>query len=157
MDFNAIYEVIAPYLSVSAISTALVGILAIVIKLSSLIKSARATFSSTHNEAVEAFKKALPKELSISLEVLARTELEKIKAEFTTAVEEKFIKQIKENTLLVQEIAKALCSLKALPDSIKNEIAEMLDIEKPETTESLKVELIPTEDKKVSSEAVLLD
>lgn len=151
MDFNAIFETISPYLGTGGIATAVIGILAIVVKLGGLIKTAKKTFSSTHNEAVEAFKQALPKELYISLETIAKEELAKIKTEFTNAVEEKFINQIKANTELVQEIAKALCTLKAIPDSVKLEIAKLLDIEKPDTTESLKVELLPTHQAEVKT------
>lgn len=144
MDFNAIFEKLYPILGVTGTALFIILCLAVYLVIKHFLNKNTATITNMSDIAVEAFKKALPKELYISLETIAKEELAKIKTEFTNAVEEKFINQIKANTELVQEIAKALCTLKAIPDSVKLEIAKLLDIEKPDTTESLKVELLPT-------------
>lgn len=161
MDFNELYAIISPYLGTTGIATLIIGLFTIAVKVSGLIKAAKKAFSSTHNEAVEAFKKAIPPEIYIKLETIAKTELAKIKTEFTEAVEEKFITQIKANTELCRMIGYALLSMKAIPDSVKEQMSAMLDIEQPDTTESLKVELLPNgpeevkEEKKNSSEVYI--
>lgn len=160
MDFNAIYEVISPYLGTGAIATAIVTVLGIAIKVVKLAKEAREAFTSTHSEAIDAFKKAIPKDLYISVEALTKSELAKITQEITKAVDERFLKQISANTELTQAIAVALMSIKSIPDSSKDKIAELLKIENKESTERLKVELIDNEVKTTveeTSEKVLLD
>lgn len=142
MDFNAIYEVVQPYIGTGAMATAIITVLTIAFKVFSLIKEARRSFSSTHNEAVEVFKKALPKELYVSLESLTKSELAKITQTILEAVDKNWLAQIRENTELMQAIANAMLSMKAVPDSAKEKISELLDV-KAETTESLKLELLP--------------
>lgn len=144
MDFNSIYEAVKPYLGTGAIAGAIVTILALATKVLGFIKEAKGVFQSTQNEAVNAFKKALPKELYISVETLVKGELEKITTKIVSAVDDKILAQIKANTELMQAIASALVSMRTIPDSSKLEIAKLLELKEVKTTESLKVELIPT-------------
>ena len=144
MDFNSIYETIAPYLSTGAIASAIIAIIGIVIKFARVMKDIKGSFSSTESEALKAFKKAIPESLYINLETITKTELAKIKEEFSAFIDEKFLAQIKANTELTQAIAAALCSMRSIPDSQKEIIKGLLELEEPKTTESLKVELIPT-------------
>jgi Na+-driven multidrug efflux pump len=55
-------------------------------------------------------------------------------------------------TVISQAIASALITMKAIPDSCKKDIAKLLEIKEVETTESLKVELLPIEEKNQESE-----
>ena len=146
MDFNAIYQAIVPYLGTGAIATTIVTILALAFKVLKITKEAKSTFSNTHAESIAAFKKAIPESLYVSLESITKSELSKIITKIEEAVENKFLSQIKANTELTQAIASALVSLKAIPDSAKVKIAELLDIPEVETTESLKIDLLPVEE-----------
>lgn len=145
MDFNTIYQVVEPYIGTGAVASGVVVVILIALKAISVITEIKTTFTSTENELLKAFKKALPESLYINIEALAKQELAKIKEEIVLIVDEKFLKQIKENTVLIQAIASALVSMRAIPDSAKEKITEVLEIEKPQTTESLKVDLIPIE------------
>ena len=157
MDFNSIYEAIVPYLGTGAIAGAIITILGLAIKVLGFIKEAKGLFENTQNEAINAFKKALPKELYISVETLVKGELEKITTQIVGAVNDNWLKQIKDNTQLVQAIASALVTMRNIPDSSKLKIAELLDIKEVETTESLKVDLIPVEEEKPSASSILID
>ena len=157
MDFNSIYEAIVPYLGTGAIAGAIITILGLAIKVLGFIKEAKGLFENTQNEAINAFKKALPKELYISVETLVKGELEKITTQIVGAVNDNWLKQIKDNTQLVQAIASALVTMRNIPDSSKLKIAELLDIKEVETTESLKVDLIPIEEEKPSASSILID
>lgn len=158
MDFNTIYEAIAPYLGTGAIAGAILTILGLAFKVLGFIKEAKGLFQNTQNEAINAFKKALPKELYISIETLVKGELEKITTQIVGAVNDNWLNQIKSNTELVQAIASALVTMRSIPDSSKVKIAELLNIKEVETTDSLKVELIQVEDdKKLNSASIKID
>jgi len=146
MDFNAIYEAAKPYIGTGAIASAIVTVIAFAIKVIGVIKELRASLVSTESEAIKAFKKAIPESLYVSVESLTKAELAKIKEEIAKLVDEKFLKQIKANTELTQAIAVALFSMKAIPDSAKEKITGLLKLKEPKTTESLKVELLPTDE-----------
>ena len=159
MDFNAIYEVVKPYLGTGAIASGIITVIALAIKVIGVIKELRTSFSDTESEAIKAFKKAIPESLYVSVESLTKAELAKIKDEIAKLVDEKFLKQIKANTELTESIAAALLTMKAIPDSAKEKIAELLELKEPKTTESLKVELLPTEPENapVADEKIYID
>lgn len=148
MDFNTIYQTISPYVGSGTIAMGIITVIAVALKISSVIKDIKNTFTSTESEALKAFKKAIPESLSVSIESLAKTEFEKFRQDFINTINEKFINPIKSNTELTQAIAKALMSMRALPDSAKLEISNLLIGETPKTTESLKIELLPVETEK---------
>jgi hypothetical protein len=157
MDFNVFYSQAAPFLGTGTIAGIIIAVFAIIIKAKGAINDIRSAFKITENEALKAFKNALPKELSISLEALAKTELAKITESINQVVNNKFLSQIKANTELMQAVASALITMKAIPDSAKKDIAKLLEIKDVKTTESLKIELLPVEPEVVSSEKVLID
>lgn len=153
MDFNTIYEVVAPYLGTTGIAGVIVAIITVLVKARGIIKKAqkeingfisdmRTSWNETENEALKAFKQALPKDLFVSIESLAKTELTAIKDEIWNAVNEKWIGQITKNTALVEAIATALIGNKTIPDSDKKYIADLINKE-AQTTSALKVELLP--------------
>ena len=148
MDFNALFAEISAYLGAGGLATAIVTLIALACKVARVVKDLRKEFKATHFDAINAFKQAIPKELYISIESLAKGEFEKIKNELVKEFKETIIEPIKANTELTQAIAKALMSNKAIPDSVKEEIAEMLNVEAPETVEALKVEMLPVEESK---------
>lgn len=156
MDFNTIYEAIKPYIGTGAFASAFITIISLAIKFASVIKDIRNKYKDTENEALKAFKQAIPNELYVKVESLAKTEFAKIVAEINAIVDEKFLAQIKENTELMQAIAQALCSMKTIPDSHKKQIGKLLEI-KPETTESLKVDLLPVDKPIEVAEAISVD
>ena len=158
MDFNAIYELVAPYLGVGGTATVITVLLTLVVKVIGFIKEAKNEVVIAKTSVVNMVKNALPSELTISIESMVKTELAKITTGITQAVEEKFLNQLRANTIITEEIAKALCSMKAIPDSVKNEILKLIDIKEPVTSQSLKVELLPIETKAESStKDVLID
>lgn len=173
MDFNTIFELAMPYVGTTGIAGIIIIIAIIIIKCRSLmskaekeikefIKDTKTKWDNTENEALKAFKSALPKDLFINIESIAKQELSAIKNEIWTAIDERWLGQITKNTELVQAIATALLSNKTIPDSDKENIAGLLDLEKVKTTKSLKVELAPVEietekvENKVSA-SVLID
>lgn len=156
MDFNTIYEAIKPYIGTGAFASAFITIISLAIKFASVIKDIRNKYKDTENEALKAFKQAIPKELYVNIESLAKQEFEKIVTEIKAIVDEKFLSQIKANTELTEAMAQALCSMKSIPDSHKKSISKLLEI-KPETTESLKVELLPVDNEVVVSESISVD
>ena len=156
MDFNTIYEAVKPYLGTGAIAGAIVTILGLVVKVLGFIKESKSLFESTQNEAINAFKKALPKELYISIETLAKTELNKITESIVSIVNDKVLGQIKANTELTQAIASALVTMRNIPESAKVKKAELLEIKEVETTESLKVELLSIDEKAEKKEDKIL-
>ena len=159
MDFNAVYSQIMPYIGTGTIATIIIAVLAIIIKAKGALNDIRSAFKTTENEALKAFKNALPKELSISLEALAKTELAKITESINQVVNNKFLSQIKANTELMQAVASALITMKAIPDSAKKDIAKLLELKEVNTTESLKIELLPVQEtaNNYVTEKVLID
>ena len=147
MDFNSIYQAVAPYLGTGVIGTALVGLISIFCKGIKAFKEMKSTFKDTNAEAIERFRKALPSELTVSLETITKQEFSKIRAEIAGDIKEQFIEPIKANTELCRAMAEALAVSKLTPDAYKEKIKEMLDLPEVETTNSLKVELNTEENK----------
>ena len=152
MDFNSIYQAVAPYLGTGVIGTALVGLIGIFCKGIKAFKEMKNTFKDTNAEAIDRFRKALPSELTVSLETITKQEFSKIRAEIAADIKEQFIEPIKSNTELCRAMAEALAVSKLTPDAYKEKIKEMLDLPEVETTNSLKVEL-NTEEKETNGEA----
>ena len=147
MDFNSIYQAVAPYLGTGVIGTALVGLISIFCKGIKAFKEMKSTFKDTNAEAIDRFRKALPSELTVSLETITKQEFSKIRAEIAADIKEQFIEPIKANTELCRAMAEALAVSKHTPDAYKEKIKEMLDLPEVETTNSLKVELNTEENK----------
>lgn len=151
MDFNSIYQAVAPYFGTGVISTALVGLIGLFCKGIKAFKEMKSTFKDTNAEAIDRFRKALPSELTVSLEIITKQEFSKIRAEIAADIKEQFIEPIKANTELCRAMAEALAVSKLTPDAYKERIKEMLDLPEVETTNSLKVEL-NTEEKGTNGE-----
>lgn len=151
MDFNSIYQAVAPYLGTGVIGTALVGLIGIFCKGIKAFKEMKSTFKDTNAEAIDRFRKAFPSELTVSLETITKQEFSKIRAEIAADIKEQFIEPIKANTELCRAMAEALAVSKLTPDAYKEKIKEMLDLPEVETTNSLKVEL-NTEEKGTNGE-----
>lgn len=159
MDFNTIYEQVAPYLGTTGIAGIIITLIVVFIKcrgvmnkaekaINNFIKNIQAKWDNTENEALKAFKSALPKDLFINIESIAKSELSAIKDDIWNAIDEKWLGQITKNTELTQAIATALLDNKTIPDSDKEAIADLLKIKEPNTTKSLKVELVEIENEK---------
>lgn len=150
IDFNAIYEILAPYLGSTGIATAIISTLILVLKASASIKSFSSSFKNTNKMIEDGIKKVIPEQMYVKIEGVAKEEFAKMRAQLEQDVNDKWLSQIKANTDLMQAIAMALCSMKAIPDSQKEIISNMLDV-KPQTTEALVIDIIPQEEiKKVS-------
>ena len=132
MDFNAIYETIKPYLNIGTLATVIGVVIGIVVKIRSMVNDIK-----TNSDLTVLFQKALPKDLTVSISKLAKGEIDRLVGE----VQGVFIKGLEQNTLLVKDLAKAIASLKSIPDSLKNEIAKHIEDYTPETTESIKLEM----------------
>lgn len=170
MDFNTIYELVAPYLGTTGIAGIIVTILTVFIKCRGVIKKSenaindfiseiKERWNNTENEALKAFKSALPKDLFINIETIAKNELSVIKDDIWNAIDEKWLGQITKNTELTQAIATALLDNKTITDSDKVAIAGLLNKTEANTTKSLKVELLPIEEKveEVQPTNILID
>ena len=166
MDFNTIYETVAPYLGTSGIGMLIIGILYVFIKYRGVIKNAEVELNSflanikkswenTENEALNAFKKALPQDFSINIEALARKELEKVKDYLNTSINNNWLNQVTANNELTRAMANALLSMKSIPDSDKKEIGKLLSLPEVKTTESLVIECLKVEDKPVEAQPSL--
>lgn len=145
MDWNTIYNAVSPYLGTTTITAGIIAVLTVIIKAISFLKQARAALASTESEAVKAFKKAIPESLYVQVETLTKKELGAITEHIKELVDENFLAQIKANTELTQAVAKALMSLKAMPDSTKEELGKLLELKPTDTAEAMKVELLPSE------------
>lgn len=132
MDFGAIWATVAPYLNVTTIATCIGVVVGIAVKVRTMVKDIKANADMT-----KLFQKALPSELVVSVQKLTKTELETLTAEIRSV----FVRAIDQNTALVKELAKAMCSLKSVPDSIKHEISGYLSDYQPDTTEAIKLEM----------------
>lgn len=159
MDFNTIYESVKAYIGAGGFATALITIFTVAFKLLSVAKEIKKSFTSTESEALKAFKNAIPKELYVSIESLAKSELNKIVTVIAEIVKSEVLEPIKKNTEITQAVAKALTSMKAIPDSQKEQIIKLLELEDEiKTTESLKVELLPTsENVEVTTQSISVD
>ena len=132
MDFGAIWAMISPYLNVGTIATCIGVVVGIAVKVRTMVRDIKANADMT-----EIFKKSLPSELVVSVQKLTKNELDALTAEVRSV----FVRAIDQNTALVKELAKAICSLKSIPDSIKQEISGYLSDYQPETTEAIKLEM----------------
>ncbi len=160
MDFNTIIEKITPYLNLSTIAFVIVTVLAFYLKIKNAISSISSKYGALSKELKASIKKVIPESVYLNIESLAKSELAKITENINKVINEEVLGQIKANTELVKAIAEALCTMKSLPDSSKKAIAEMLEIKNVETTESLKIELLPVEEKEVkqaNDTAILID
>lgn len=144
MDFNALYEVLAPYLGATGIGTLIVSALTVLFKCSGAIKTFIGSFKNTTKMIEDGIKKVIPEQLYVKIEGVAKEEFSKMRTQLENDVNEKWLKQIKANTELMQAMALAMCSMKAIPDSQKELLANFLEI-KPETTEALVIDLLPEE------------
>jgi hypothetical protein len=160
MDFSAIIDKITPYLNLSTIAIVIVTALAFFLKIKSVISSLNNKYGNIGKQLSESVRKVIPESVYLNIESLAKTELTKITENINKVINEEVLGQIKANTELVKAIAEALCSMKSLPDSSKKAIAEMLEIKNVETTASLKIELLPVEEKEekqAGESAILID
>ena len=149
MDFNTIYAQVAPYLGTAGIAGLIVTVITVLVRLKQLFTKSGLSLKELENNVTNAFKQALPENLYIEIEAITKKELQSIVENIKTVVDEKFLKQIKENTELMQAMAKALMSMKSIPDSAKEEIGKMLELPVTDTAKAMKVELIkPTITKK---------
>lgn len=138
MDFNSIYQAVAPYLGTGVISTALVGLIGIFCKGIKAFKEMKSTFKDTNAEAIERFRKALPSELTVSLEAITKQEFSKIRAEIAADIKEQFIEPIKANTELCRAMAEALAVSKLTPDAYKEKSRKCLTCPKLKRQTALK-------------------
>lgn len=149
MDFNTIYAQVAPYLGTAGIAGLIVTVITVLVRLKQLFTKSGLSLKELESNVTNAFKQALPENLYIEIEAITKNELQSIVENIKTVVDDKFLKQIKENTELMQAMAKALMSMKSIPDSAKEEIGKMLELPVTDTAKAMKVELIkPTITKK---------
>jgi len=142
MDFTQIWASISPYVSAGAIGTVITATIGIVVKVVGAVKSTKTQLSETKLLAIELFKTALPKDLTLSIKKLAQDELTSLTASVTELINEQVIEPVKANTELQQAIAKALISLRSIPETLRTEISALIN--EPTavtTTESIKLEL----------------
>lgn len=153
MDFNTIYAQVAPYVGTAGIAGLIVTVITVLVRLKQLFTKSGLSLKELESNVTNAFKQALPENLYIEIEAITKNELQSIVANIKTVVDEKFLKQIKENTELMQAMAKALMSMKSIPDSAKEEIGKMLELPVTDTAKAMKVELIkPTKKEEKTTE-----
>jgi len=161
MDFTQIWASISPYVSAGAIGTVVTATIGIVVKVVAAVKSAKTQLVETKALAIDLFKTALPKDLTISIEKLAKTQLQSLTADVTQIINEQIIEPVRANTKLVQALAKAIASLRSVPESLRTEIATLVnDTALVATTESVKLELnteLKAEAEAVKTKKVYLD
>jgi len=142
MDFTQIWASISPYVSAGAIGTVVTATIGIVVKVVEAVKSAKTQLVETKALAIDLFKTALPKDLTISIEKLAKTQLQSLTTEVTQIINEQIIEPVRANTELTQALAKAIASLRSVPENLRTEIATLVnDTALVTTTESVKLEL----------------
>lgn len=155
MDFNVILDVANPYLATGGILGSIGLILGIVAHASKTINNINSVFSNTSKKIEGSVKKVIPQTLYVKVEGVAREEFAKMRAELEKSVDKRCMEEIRKNTELVQAMALAMTSMKAIPDSQKELLAKHLEI-KPETTEALVIDLISTEEAETKKPAKIL-
>lgn len=134
MEFNEIWNTVAPYIGSGAFLSAVGVVIGIVVKILHVIRDIK-----NSADIQNLFKQALPKDLTVSVTALTKNEIDKLTAE----IREIFIAAIKENTVLVSDVAKAVASLRSVPDIYKQEIAKHCEGIQTNTVESIKLEMSP--------------
>lgn len=135
MDWNTLYLELAPYINLIIVALGGGGIGTLIYKVIKIVKREIENIRVKTNIA-EIFKQALPKDFSLTVEALTKTELDKLKAE----IKKEFIKPLQELIELNKISAKALGNLRSVPDDIKQELSAKID-EDIKTVESIKIEL----------------
>ena len=147
MDFNTIYAQVAPYVGTAGIAGLIVTVITVLVRLKQLFTKSGLSLKELENNVTNAFKQALPENLYIEIEAITENKLQSIVENIKTVVDEEL--QIKKIIELMQAMAKALMSMKSIPDSAKEEIGKMLELPVTDTAKAMKVELIkPTITKK---------
>ena len=157
MDFSAILEKISPYLNLSTLSTFVVTALIFFLKNKGVMSGLNNKFDNLANQLADNIKKVIPEKVYLNIESLAKTELAKITANINEVINQEVLSQITANKEILKAIAEALCSMKSLPDSSKETISKLLEIENVETTSALKIELLPVESTEVKNTNILID
>jgi len=134
MDFNQIIESIAPGLNITAIAAAIAAIVTFAIKVKGLFGDLR-----RNSDVAELFKKALPKDLTVSIAKLAQSEIDRLISQVRT----EFTNAVKESAAIQKDLVMAMLSLRSIPDDLKNEIARHYSDAKITTVETVKLELSP--------------
>jgi len=127
MDFTQIWASISPYVSAGAIGTVITATIGIVVKVVAAVKNAKTQLVETKAMAIELFKTALPKDLTISIQKLAKNELESLTSQVTQIINEQIIEPVRANTELTQALAKAVASLRSVPENLRTEIAALVN------------------------------
>lgn len=134
MEFNEIWNTVAPYVGSGSFVAAVGVVIGIVVKILYVIRDIK-----NSADIQNLFKQALPKDLTVSVTALAKSEIDKLTAE----IKGEFIAAIKENTVLVADVAKAVASLRSVPDTCKENIAKHCEGIQTNTVESIKLEMSP--------------
>lgn len=132
MDFEQIYNTIQPYLEGGSLAAIVTFIITVLAKLASCIKTVK-----ENSNVTELFKKALPNDLTVSIEKLTRSEIDKLTAEIKADV----IKPFTEQTVLLQDLCAAICSLRSVPEDMKKKIAEHCDTVSIPMQETIKLSI----------------
>ena len=134
MEFNEIWNTVAPYVGSGSFVAAVGVVIGIVVKILHVIRDIK-----NSADIQNLFKQALPKDLTVSVTALAKSEIDKLTAE----IKGEFIAAIKENTVLVADVAKAVASLRSVPETCKENIAKHCEGIQTNTVESIKLEMSP--------------
>ena len=156
MNFNVIFETLAPYLGTTTIGGTIIALVVAFVKIFASAKSLNGSIANIDKMITEGIKKVIPEKLYVKVEGVAKEEFAKMKAELLDAVDKNYLNAIKENTEVVKAVALALSSMKAIPDSQKEILAKYTET-KPETTEALVVELVPVETETKKTKAVIME
>lgn len=129
MNFTGVWEAISPYINITAIITALSGIIAVVCNIKRTM-----TDINKRSDVTQLFSKALPKDLTVSVSKLTQQEIDRL----IERLKPEFIDVVARNTELTECVAKAILSLRSIPDDLKADIQSRL-------TEPVKEEKITLE------------
>lgn len=134
MEFNEIWNTISPYVGSGSFVAAVGVVIGIVVKILHVIRDIK-----NSADIQNLFKQALPKDLTVSVTALTKNEIDKLTAE----IKGEFIAAIKENTVLVADVAKAVASLRSVPETYKENISKHCEGIQTNTVESIKLEMSP--------------
>lgn len=141
MNFTNVWEAISPYINITALITALSGIIAVVCNIKRTM-----TAINKRSDVTQLFSQALPKDLTVSVSKLAQQEIDR----FIEQLKPEFIDVVARNTELTECVAKAILSLRSIPDDLKADIQSHLS----EPVEEQKITLeMSKEFTKVATEA----
>lgn len=153
MTIDQIFEIISPYVSVGGVVTLVSAVIAIAVKVYSVVKRASASVSQTamlnEDKIVELMKSVLPKDMAVKIMPLVESELTKI----NEAVREASAENVKKTAAKLDAIATAVASMRNLPTEQREKLLALIEEENKDDAQTVTLAYEVSDDIKAIAEA----